>query len=264
MATERRRNGFSPPHRTPQELAAALRELASEAGEPRLRPRRPAKPRRTPERHEAARQAVPAPSAAGAAPTPATPLAQSPTSAAAGADAVDAVEEPPLVAPEPVVDLSAVVDQPAAFAPERRANPSVDRIWRRRSAPEPAAAVPAQPGSRGRGPPAVRLAIAGSAAVIVLIAAAALLGNGPGRPAALKTISPASTTISAPAAPTPARHRHHAQRPAHRTGGGHKARNTHKAGAAHRAGTARKAHRATTAHRRRRTQRASNHRTSKR
>ncbi len=280
MAAEPRRPGVRPTERSPQELAAALRELASETdepaaaepGQPRFRPRR---------RHAPKLRGGPDPLAAqrsGQPPAAQVRRAELALEASAAAAVLERVLDPPPPAPfrttqteaepppptahpakteteaeptlpettqlEPVPTPSALreltraparpkeaeapppvvgeplVDRPAAVAPEPRLRSYGHRPPASSGSVEAAGRGSHPPGSPPRRlvhsawfPFAARVALAAAAAALIIVVITSSLGGGSGRSArGAGAIKPASTTIPAPAAPTPVRHRH--RRPA--------------------------------------------------
>lgn len=263
MAPATRRPAFTPPERTPQELAQALQRLASESGEPRLRPRRPWRPGAVRREAAAFHRAVDTPPdspSAGAAATPATfEHRTTPTRLAPRTPA----ETPPPVTGEPGLDTPAALTpgpdpetRPSAAAPgDTHAVSTPTLVLPSAGAPEPL--LPRSPLARDVRGVILRIAGLGVAAVLVLVLVAAALGglSGPGARTSHGTLTPASTTIPAPPAPHPARHRaartrHHAHRAHRRTA----AARRRAAAARHRA-AARRRHRAA-ARRRRHARRA--------
>jgi hypothetical protein len=237
MPAEPRQSALRPPHRSPQQLVAALRHLEVDADDPRPLPAdEPTEieaggPGDVGALSTAARRAAlgaqvvavaaqlaPAPQSPGPTLMPTTLLEPVPTpEALRGQSRSETGRERPSSETPPPVAREPRADRPAALAPEpRRRAPDVDPPFAR-SATGHGRGPDSRPGGLARrigGSTllgfAARLGLAGAAVALVLVVVVFGLGGASGRPApqASAAITPASTTIPAPAAPPRARHRH--------------------------------------------------------
>jgi hypothetical protein len=245
MGREPRRAGFRPTQRNPQELVDALRELATETGEPRARAR-DRRPMRARPNAEAVTAAHPAEAVTAAHPAEAVTAAHlAEALRAAGAPPVaeltavaasTTVGEPTAGETPPPVAYEPVPDRPAALAPEPtpvplRAPPAPLAIDPLTGSRGPAGSRLRAVGRAGWLAPGLRLGLSAAAAILVLLLVAWTL-LGPSQPSSrtAAVATPASTTIPAPAA-NPARHRVARGARRRHTTRGHRVRRT----AAHRA-----------------------------